>query len=119
MNIETVREYCLNKKFCEESFPFDDDVLVFKVLGKMFACMFLHEPDKLILKCNADFAIELRENYDAIEPAFHFNKKYWNQHWISRLSDDFVKSLIDHSYNEVLRKFSKKKLAEYNLHVTD
>lgn len=67
MNIETVREYCLSKKFCEESFPFDDDVLVFKVLGKMFACMFLHEPDKLTLKCNADFAIELRENYDAIE----------------------------------------------------
>lgn len=113
MNIESVREYCLSKKFCEESFPFDDDVLVFKVLGKIFACIFLHEPDKLILKCNADYATELRENYNAIEPAFHFNKKYWNQHWLSQLNDELIKKLIDHSYDEVLNKFSKKKLNEY------
>lgn len=113
MHIESVREYCLSKKFCEESFPFDDDVLVFKVLGKIFACTFLHEPDKLILKCDADYATELRENYNAIEPAFHFNKKYWNQHWLSQLNDELIKTLIDHSYDEVLKKFSKKKLNEY------
>ena len=37
MNVETVREYCLNKKGVTESFPFDDVSLVVKVMNKMFA----------------------------------------------------------------------------------
>jgi len=37
MNIEDYRTYCLNKKGVTEHFPFDNDTLVFKVLGKVFA----------------------------------------------------------------------------------
>ena len=36
MDIETVREYCLQKKGTEECLPFDDTTLVIKVMGKMF-----------------------------------------------------------------------------------
>jgi predicted DNA-binding protein (MmcQ/YjbR family) len=78
----------------------------------MFACMPLDRADILTLKCDTEYALELRERYSAIEPAWHFNKKYWNQHHISELEDDLLKSLIDHSYDEVLRKMSRRKREE-------
>lgn len=108
MDIETVREYCLSKRAATEEFPFDDTTLVFKVAGKMFACMPLEKADMLILKCNAEYALELREEYSAIEPAWHFNKKYWNQLRISELEEGLLKRLIDHSYDEVIRKMPRK-----------
>lgn len=112
MDIESVREYCLGKVAATEEFPFDDSTLVFKVMGKMFACMPLERPDMLILKCDADRAIELRERYSTIEAAWHFNKKYWNQHTISALDDRLMMELIDHSYDEVVKKFSRPKREE-------
>ena len=108
MDIETVREYCLSKRATTEEFPFDDTTLVFKVAGKMFACMPLEKADMLILKCDAEYALELREEYSAIEPAWHFNKKYWNQLRISELEEGLLKRLIDHSYDEVTRKMPRK-----------
>ena len=36
MNIEELREYCLSVKGATECMPFDEDTLVFKVMGKMF-----------------------------------------------------------------------------------
>lgn len=108
MDIETVREYCLSKRAATEEFPFDDTTLVFKVAGKMFACMPLEKADMLILKCDAEYALELREEYSAIEPAWHFNKKYWNQLRISELEEELLKRLIDHSYDEVIRKMPRK-----------
>lgn len=112
MDIESVREYCLRKAAATEEFPFDDSTLVFKVMGKMFACMPLERPDMLILKCDADRAIELRERHWAIEAAWHFNKRYWNQHIISALDDSLMMELIDHSYAEVVKKFSRPKREE-------
>ena len=108
MDIESVIEYCLTKRAATEEFPFDETTLVFKVAGKMFACMPLERPDMLILKCDAEYALELREQHSAIEPAWHFNKKYWNQHRISELDDGLLLSLIDHSYDEVLKKLPHK-----------
>lgn len=114
MNVETAREYCLTKKGCEECFPFDDVTLVFKVMGKMFAVLTLDTPDKIIVKCDAAYAEELRAKYDAVEPAFHFNKKYWNQiRFDSDVSDELIRSLIDHSLDEVVRKFTKRMRNEY------
>lgn len=112
MDIENIRQYCLQKLHTTEEFPFDDVTLVFKVAGKMFACLPLNKPDILVLKCDADYAIELRDKYSAIESAWHFNKKYWNQHILSALDDDLVMHLIDHSYNEVVKKFSRKRRIE-------
>ena len=36
MNIEELRQYCIDKKEVTESFPFDETTLVFKVVSKMF-----------------------------------------------------------------------------------
>lgn len=111
MDIESLREYCLSKKGADESFPFDDETLVFKVGGKIFACISLNQPDCLVLKCDSERVIELRERYSYIQPAYHFNKKYWNQIRLSMAGNSFVKELIDHSYSEVLKKLTKKQLS--------
>lgn len=107
MNIEDIRIYCMAKAMVTEEFPFDDVTLVYKVAGKMFAVVSLDRPTRLVLKCDAERALELREQYPGIEPAWHFNKKYWNQHELPTLSDVLVKELIDHSYAEVVAKLPK------------
>jgi len=115
MDIESVREYCLSKKAVTEGFPFGDDSLVIKVMDKMFALISLETADKVALKCDPEYAIELREKYNGVEGAYHFNKKYWNQVFFDRDVDDkMLKHLIDHSYDEVLKKFTKKIRVEYD-----
>ena len=115
MNIESAREYCLNKKGVTEDFPFDDYSLVMKVMGKMFALIDLETANKIALKCDPAYAVELRDSYNGIEEAYHFNKKYWNQLFFDRDVDEkLFKKLIDHSYDEVIKKFTKKLRMEYD-----
>ncbi|MCD8032652.1 MAG: MmcQ/YjbR family DNA-binding protein [Bacteroides sp.] len=115
MNIETAREYCLNKKGTTESLPFDENSLVIKVLDKMFALIDLESANKISLKCDPDYVVELRETYSAVEGAPHFHKKYWNQVFFNRDADDkLICHLIDHSYEEVLRTFTRKQRIAYD-----
>lgn len=117
MNIEEARAYCLDCPVAEEGFPFDETTLVIRVMGKMFAVLDLEKPDTITLKCDPEYALELRERYpDEIQGAFHFNKKYWNQvRFDASLEDKLIRELIDHSYQEVLKKFTKKMRQEYEL----
>lgn len=110
MNIEELREYCLSLKGTTECFPFDEVTLVFKVMGKMFALIPLDEPEpQIALKCNPEKAVQLRETFGAITPAYHFNKKYWNKVRLSpTVSRELVEELIIHSYDEVVNKLPKK-----------
>ncbi len=110
MHIEQFREYCLTKKGVTESFPFDENVLVFKVLHKMFALTSVSAVEfKISLKCNPERALELRESYENITPAFHMNKKHWNTIIPdSRIAQSLVRELIDHSYELVVAKMTKK-----------
>jgi len=77
MEAETVREYCLKMKGVTESFPFGEDTLVFKVMGKIFALMSL-EDRTLNLKCDPEKAIALREEFHDVIPGYHMNKRHWN-----------------------------------------
>ena len=109
-----MRNYCLTKKAVVECFPFDDTTLVFKVLDRMFLCVDLEHPDCASMKCAPDYAVELRDTYEGIEGAFHFNKKYWNQvYFQSDVPDKLYFSLIDHSYEEVVKKFTRKQRELY------
>lgn len=114
MNIETVREYCLSLPLVTEDMAFGEDYLLLRVCGKIFACIGFERSEYFVLKCDADYAIELRDRYDAIEPAWHWNKRYWNQLRLSGgLSDELVKGLIRHSYSEVVKKLPRKVVAQY------
>lgn len=110
MNIEDLHSYCISLKGVEETFPFDDVSLVLKVTGKMFALIPLDSAElKIAVKCDPDKAIELRERYDCVEPAYHFNKKYWNTIYLNReMRDEEVKEWIRHSIDEVMKKQTKK-----------
>lgn len=116
MNIELIREYCLSKKGVTESFPFNEDTLVFKVIGKMFALTNLEGELSINLKCKPDKAIELREQYTAIQPGYHMNKKHWITVYIDGfVSDNIIFQLIDDSYNLVINKFTKIQKKEFEL----
>lgn len=109
MNIETCREYCLSKPLATEDTPFDETTLVIRVMNKIFACLDMERPDLVVLKCEPSYALELRDRYSAIEGAWHWNKKYWNQiYFHGDVDDDLLCSLIDHSYEEVIKKMPKK-----------
>lgn len=114
MNVETARDYCLCKKGATESFPFDDSSLVMKVMGRMFALIDLGKADSISLKCEPERALWLRDHYTGIDAAYHFNKKHWNSvRFDSDVNDTLLKELIDHSYEEVIKKFTKKMRYEY------
>lgn len=115
MNIEQIREYCLQKKGATECFPFDESNLVMKVMNKMFVLLDLDNCSQISLKCDPEYAIELRERYTGIEGAYHFNKKYWNQVALnSDVDNQLICRLIDHSYEEVIKKFTRKLRTEYD-----
>lgn len=92
-----------------EAFPFDDQVLVFKVMGKMFALADVDLFVSINLKCDPERAIELRETYDAVQPGYHMNKKHWNTvEMDGSVGDKLIKEWIDHSYELVVAGLSKK-----------
>ena len=115
MNIEEFREYCLSKKGVEETFPFGEETLVFKVMGKMFALTGLeYNPAQANLKCDPERSIELREEYDGlIRPGFHMSKVHWNTVELEKnLPNKLLIELIDHSYDLVVKRLTKKLQAE-------
>lgn len=120
MNIEQLRDYCLSKKAVTEDFPFDEHTLVFKVLGKMFALVGLEKwevGDRFInLKCNPEYAEELRAQYDSIYPGYHMSKIHWNSVSLTtgEISTKFLIELIDHSYDMVVKGMPKKVREELN-----
>lgn len=93
-----------------EEFPFGEEVLVFKVFGKMFLLTNINEvPLSINLKCDSERAIKLRERFASITPAWHMHKKMWNTVEIDgTLQEKLVYELIDHSYDEVVKKLPKK-----------
>lgn len=118
MDIESAREYCLSLPQATEDFPFDETTLVFRIGGKIFAMMDLENTEWFVLKCHPEYAIELRERYREIAPAWHMNKKHWNQlNLFGDLPDNLVQSLIRHSYNEVVKKIPRKLKSEKGISV--
>jgi predicted DNA-binding protein (MmcQ/YjbR family) len=109
MDVESFREYCLNKPHVTEGTPFGEDVLVFKVGGKIFALASLDEiPSTANLKCDPDLALELRDRYEQVRHGYHMNKKHWNTLEIdSGIPDVELRKMIDHSYDLVAKSLPK------------
>lgn len=118
MNIEELREFCLSVKGADESFPFlDDRILVFKVMGKMFAYVNIEPKDALFrvsMKCDPDKSGELRDEYEGVVNGQHTKALEWNSICLeSDVPDDLIKELILHSVDEVIRKLPKKLQSAY------
>jgi len=110
MNIESYHKYCISFPGVTEEFPFDENTLVFKVMGKMFVLCDVDDFESINLKCDPVKAIELREMYPGlIEPGYHMNKKHWNTVSMQgNLPDDLIKEWIKDSYDLVVAKLPKR-----------
>lgn len=107
MFFTTIQAYCLSKAGVEETFPFDETTVVWKVMGKMFCVGDIEEFNVIALKCDPERSIKLREEFDQIKPGYHMNKKLWNSVYLEGLSIEMVYELIDHSYDLVVAKLTK------------
>ena len=106
MDIERLREYCIGLDIAvEETFPFGNDTLVFKINQKIFALMGLdNNPLSINLKCDPEIAIEYRESYSSIQPGYHMNKKHWNTVVLEgEIDDSFLKKMIKDSFDLVAK----------------
>jgi predicted DNA-binding protein (MmcQ/YjbR family) len=109
MDREFLREYCLAKPGVSESFPFDENTLVFKVAGKMFLLTDLVDAFSMNVKCDPEKAIELREHFSCVIPGYHMNKKLWNTVFIDgSVADSLLMEWIDHSYRLVVEALPRK-----------
>lgn len=106
LNIESIRDYALQKENVTEGFPFGESALVFKVNGKMFLLVSMDsQPVQFNAKCDPDKAIQLREEHDCIKPGYHMNKQHWNTVVVDgTLKRTQILELIDHSYELVAKK---------------
>ena len=105
MDVLTFRDYCLSLPMSEETTPFDETTLVYKVGGKMFALADMVDFTCVAVKCDPDRAIALRERYPEVTPGVHLNKRHWNDvRTDSDLPDRFIREQIRNSYMLVLQQ---------------
>ena len=123
MNIEQVREYTLSLYGVTEDQPFGDDIITFRLEGKIFVCLWLgggkHDmkdsAPRLALKLSPDRNEELREKFSAVTPAWHWNKKHWSDVYYEHLDESQVKEWIRESYHLIASKLPKAIRIKYTL----
>jgi predicted DNA-binding protein (MmcQ/YjbR family) len=108
VNIESFRKYCLAKKGVTEEMPFGDNVLVFKVMGKMFALTSIDNFESISLKCDPEEGAGLREEYPGVQAAYHLNKRHWIMVLVDgSIGDKLLRSWVDNSYKLVVSGLTK------------
>ncbi|MBC7425689.1 MAG: MmcQ/YjbR family DNA-binding protein [Bacteroidia bacterium] len=113
MDIVEFRDYCMSLEQVTEETPFGPETLVFKVAGKIFALCGIDNFVSINLKCDPEKAVQLREEYDQVKPAWHMNKKHWNTVLLEGFSVPMLQELILHSYSLVVKSLPKKVQAEF------
>jgi predicted DNA-binding protein (MmcQ/YjbR family) len=105
MNLASFRAYCAAKPGTTASFPFDEEILVFKVFGKIFALTNVNQaPLAINLKCDPEWAHVLREAHAAVQPGWHMNKRHWNTVTVDgSMAEAELHAMIDHSYALVVK----------------
>ena len=126
MDFDQTQTYLQSKPESELCFPFDPDVLVFKIMGKMFALLSPSggkSPNKrpqMNLKCDPMHAQELRDVFEAVIPGYHMNKKHWNTVILDgSIPDSEIERMIDHSYTLVVKGLRKAERHQLQLHYDD
>lgn len=109
VDTEHFRSYCISKKGVTEEFPFGEEVLVYKVMGKMFVLADFKDFSSINLKVDPEVGIELRERYMSVQEAYHMNKKHWITVLMDgKIPDKLVHQWIDNSYELVKAGLSKQ-----------
>ena len=121
MDIEQVRDFTLSLLGVTEDQPFGDDVITYRIEGKIFLCLSLgdgqhdmrNSEPRSAQKLTPERNEELREQYSSVTPAWHWNKKHWSDVYYEQLEDDLVKTIIKESYDLVVSKLPKSIRIKY------
>ena len=113
MNIEQVRDYTLSLPGVTEDQAFGEDILNFRLEGKIFVCLWLGGGRYVALKLPPDRNIELREQFSTVTPAYHWNKTHWSDVYYEEMDEAIVKGLIKESYRLIISKLPKSIRAKY------
>lgn len=109
MTFDSFRDCCLRKKGVTEEFPFGEETAVYKVMGKMFALTDVVDFAGINLKVDPEKGIELREQYDAVQPGYHMNKKHWiTVRMDGSIADKLIQGWIEDSYQLVVSKLTRR-----------
>jgi predicted DNA-binding protein (MmcQ/YjbR family) len=109
MTFDDLQSLCASMPGATASFPFGEEILVFKVGGKMFALMNVsNRPPAVNLKCDPEWSFVLRETYKAVQPGWHMNKQHWNTVTLDgTVEDAAIAHMVDHSYGLVVKGLKK------------
>lgn len=114
LDLSKIIDYSLSKNAVQQSTPFGDNVLVYKVGNKMFLLLSLDSvPNRVSVKCDPEYALELREQFNYVIGGYHLNKTHWNTIILeSEVNFEFIKEQIDNSYDLIVNSLSKKLQSE-------
>lgn len=114
LDLSKIIEYAHSKNAVTESTPFGDNVLVYKVGNKMFLLLSLASvPNRVSVKCDPEYAVELREKFNYVIAGYHLNKTHWNTIILeNEVNFEFIKEQIDNSYDLIVNSLSKKLRSE-------
>ncbi|HEY4023099.1 MAG TPA: MmcQ/YjbR family DNA-binding protein [Pseudonocardiaceae bacterium] len=109
MTPEQVAALALGMAEVTEERPFGPDVDVYKVAGKVFVIAGAREdPPRVTLKCEPSLAVHLREQYPAVTPGYHTNKRLWNTVLLDgSIPSDEIEDMVEHSYRQVIASLPK------------
>jgi len=114
MNIEQIRELCLSLKGVTEDMPFGDDIVTFRLEGKIFVCLWLGvDNPRFAIKLTPERNEELRESNSSIVPAYHWNKKHWSDVAYEEIEENLTERLIRESYQVIVKKLPKALRTKY------
>ncbi|AZI22966.1 MmcQ/YjbR family DNA-binding protein [Chryseobacterium taklimakanense] len=119
MDITQILDYCNAKKGVKETFPFNEEMLVMKVGGKMFMLVPLEtQPLTISVKTDPEWSEELRAEFPQITGAYHMNITHWNSVVCEGLKPSLILKMIDQSYDLIFDSLTKKVKDEINKYYT-
>lgn len=113
INSEELVQYCCSKPKAYIDYPFGNEPICIKVNGKIFAEIYPQENNyKITLKCEMNLADYFRHQYlGVVVRGYHcppVQQPYRNTVMINKIDDEILRGMIDHSYEQVVKSFSKK-----------
>jgi len=87
-------------------------VLIYKIMGKMFAILSVRKEQFVILKCDPFRADMLREQYRGVGHRSHLDRRYWiGVDLDADVPADEIEALVVHSWEQVAATLPKKQRA--------
>lgn len=93
--------------------PSASGVVIYKVMGKMFAILTSRRTEDVILKCDPHLAEIMREQYAGVGHRSHLDRRFWiSVNLDADVPAEEIERLVAHSYDLVAAKLTRKQRAE-------